>query len=985
MKKYAETKEYIVTLHNAENLSAFYNDMESAGRLEGSVVPERSTDCVDRRPASRSTSYMLTSWEAMELRQDPRVKNVELHPRYLGVKPGLTATQTQTSSNWNKSGSTSNSMLNFALLRCTEETTRSNWGSNGTANQTATVTLTSTGKNVDFIAVDGDGIRIGHPEHAVNADGSGGSRFIQYNWYQHDPAVKGSAASNYTYTSAGDDHATHVAGTVAGNTQGWAREANIYSIYYFAGANNDLTFPYVMDYVRQFHATKQVNLETGRKNPTITNNSWGMSIFPSEWALSDITAVTYRGTRYTPNVGEITYTGYSGVCSSNTNLGNLLGLENFGNRITTTGPYVPPDGYILTYPPSWTLSGQQAYLTSFNEPAASYEVTLDGPCDVDLIHEVAMDAISGVMTIDVEILVKNSSDVTVFSYTDSDTTENGGTILASIRQTGLALNGDETYTIVYNTTVTSSLENITYASALSCTVTNDGTQGDAIITEITNQLLGAGSLTASTTPTSGNSDDGFWTLNLPFSVSYLGNTYSTIYIGTNFYLTFSAGSSLYSNLNQTTPNLPKIMWCAADNSVQRIYYGVEGADTETYTVTNSGSSAYTINSSSNPTLTLERGGTYTFNVSASGHPFWIKTAQVTGTNSAYNTGVTNNGTESGTITFTVPNDAPSTLYYICQFHGSMTGTINVVAGTRTYRVRIEGNGGISGTLGSPNMLCEYVFYEATPAQIDLQLAQTNRKNTGGGFTTGQLNAWGFISGQRIPKRVSALDADVEDAIDEGIIYVGAAGNGLWKHDVPGGLDWNNTFEMANRYPDSVTEPYYYMRGSSPTANDNLIDGDFDIPNICVGATDVTVLDQKSSYSDCGPGVDIWAPGTSIISALSSTGVSDARNGSYLLGKYSGTSMASPQVCGVLTCALEQNPHWNQEQAKSYILGIAKSDQLTGTNGGPADIRDLQGAPNLFLYYRKERPETGLSIPRNNQNARPATGQVWPRPKIYRFG
>jgi hypothetical protein len=884
MKKYAEIKEYIVTLRNAENLPAFYNDMESAGRLEGATVPERSTDCVDRRPASRSTSYMLTSWEAMELRQDPRVKNVELHPRYLGVKPGLTATQTQTSSNWNKSGSTNNSMLNFALLRCTEETTRSNWGSDGTANQTATVTLTSTGKNVDFIAVDGDGIRIGHPEHAVNADGSGGSRFIQYNWYQHDPAVKGSAASNYTYTSAGDDHATHVAGTVAGNTQGWARNANIYNIFYFAGANNNFNFPYVMDYVRQFHATKQVNLETGRKNPTITNNSWGMSIFPSEWALSDITAVTYRGTRYTPNVGEITYTGYSGVCSSNTNLGNLLGLENFGNRITTTGPYVPPDGYILTYPPSWTLSGQQAYLTSFNEPAASYEVTLDGPCDVDLIHEVAMDAISGVMTIDVEILVKNSSDVTVFSYTDSDTTENGGTILASIRQTGLALNGDETYTIVYNTTVTSSLENITYASALSCTVTNDGTQGDAIITEITNQLLGAGSLTASTTPTSGNSDDGFWTLNLPFSVSYLGNTYSTIYIGTNFYLTFSAGSSLYSNLNQTTPNLPKIMWCAADNSVQRIYYGVEGS---------------------------------------------------------------------------APN--------------------------RTYRVRMEGNGGISGTLGSPNMLCEYVFYEATPAQIDLQLAQTNRKSTGGGFTTGQLNAWGFISGQRIPKRVSALDADVEDAIDEGIIYVGAAGNGLWKHDVPGGLDWNNTFEMANRYPDSVTEPYYYMRGTSPTANDNLIDGDFDLPFICVGATDVTVLDQKSSYSDCGPGVDIWAPGTSIISALSSSGVGDGRNGTYLLGKYSGTSMASPQVCGVLTCALEQNPHWNQEQAKAYILGIAKADQLTGTNGGPADIRDLQGAPNLFLYYRKERPETGLSIPRNNQNVRPDTGQVWPRPKIYRFG
>jgi hypothetical protein len=102
-----------------------------------------------------------------------------------------------------------------------------------------------------------------------------------------------------------------------------------------------------------------------------------------------------------------------------------------------------------------------------------------------------------------------------------------------------------------------------------------------------------------------------------------------------------------------------------------------------YAVTNSGASAYTINSSPNPTLTLVKGGTYTFNVNANGHPFWIKTAQVTGTASAYSNGVTNNGAQLGTTTFIVPNDAPATLYYICQFHGTMTGVINI---TNTYGV-----------------------------------------------------------------------------------------------------------------------------------------------------------------------------------------------------------------------------------------------------------------------------------------------------------
>jgi len=48
-----------------------------------------------------------------------------------------------------------------------------------------------------------------------------------------------------------------------------------------------------------------------------------------------------------------------------------------------------------------------------------------------------------------------------------------------------------------------------------------------------------------------------------------------------------------------------------------------------------------------------------------------------GTGSAYNNGVTNNGIDSGTITWVVPPDAPSVLYYNCQFHSPMTGQINI--------------------------------------------------------------------------------------------------------------------------------------------------------------------------------------------------------------------------------------------------------------------------------------------------------------------
>ena len=98
----------------------------------------------------------------------------------------------------------------------------------------------------------------------------------------------------------------------------------------------------------------------------------------------------------------------------------------------------------------------------------------------------------------------------------------------------------------------------------------------------------------------------------------------------------------------------------------------------TFTVTNSGASAYLIDGVSNATLTLIRGFTYNFSVNASGHPFWIQTvAGAYSSGNIYSTGITNGGAAVGTITFTVPYDAPNTLYYVCQFHSSMAGTINI--------------------------------------------------------------------------------------------------------------------------------------------------------------------------------------------------------------------------------------------------------------------------------------------------------------------
>ena len=98
-----------------------------------------------------------------------------------------------------------------------------------------------------------------------------------------------------------------------------------------------------------------------------------------------------------------------------------------------------------------------------------------------------------------------------------------------------------------------------------------------------------------------------------------------------------------------------------------------------FTVNAQGISAYVINGVNNPVLTLVRGQTYTFDIlSGAAHPFFIKTVQGAGTGNAYNNGVTNNGATSGTVTFTVPMDAPNTLFYDCANHSPMTNRIDVV-------------------------------------------------------------------------------------------------------------------------------------------------------------------------------------------------------------------------------------------------------------------------------------------------------------------
>ncbi len=94
------------------------------------------------------------------------------------------------------------------------------------------------------------------------------------------------------------EHGAHCSGNVAGNTQGWARDANIYNLCFYDDPQ----------YVLKFHKEKPVNPETGRPNPTVMNNSWGYRLSSWNYYKYRTKQIVYRGTNYFPNPSGGLYT-----------------------------------------------------------------------------------------------------------------------------------------------------------------------------------------------------------------------------------------------------------------------------------------------------------------------------------------------------------------------------------------------------------------------------------------------------------------------------------------------------------------------------------------------------------------------------------------------------------------------------------------------------------------------------------------------------
>ena len=683
-------KEYIVTLYRKEDLERFYREMQIS-----------NFPLVKKRPMSRNTHYMMTEEQAHRIRQDSRVWGVEAVDSFSIKRQVVNREPYNISGNFWKDDTQGAPTISpndyqWGHIHCAGDPAQRGKGQFGPITQGGTyeqvidtVEVFNSGKHVDVVIVDDP---VSYDSEEWYSPTTGQSRFVQYQWFNElntlvntiddDGQTEPTGTITYgTNASTPQYHGNHVAGTACGQHYGWARESNIYNLAVTDPwpSGQQIGALLIFDYLRAFHRTKAINTDTGKKNPTITNHSYG-GVYNTEGeqpvTLSDVSQIVYRGTSYSAlNPGPSGWT-EAGISRD---FGFRFGYTSYPAYSSAVAADVQDaieEGIVVI----GAAGNDNMLMTKDGDPDYYNTVTISGIGTIPY-NRGAWPNTADSGSINVGALNKRDdfrrSTYTMFGPS-VDIFAPGDNILSAYGNTG-GLN-DTKYTQgsgnYYYPIQGTSMASPQVCGVVACLATGKDrfTQGDAI------NYLNMHSIYNDMTfdVVDGSLADNSCQQGSPNKYLSAVNPRQ----GAGFILEQKGGRTPQYFSSPSGVTFPRVSTLHAPAPVAL-------SKTFPFTVTNSGASHYvftgddrstTHTSANDPTLNVNSGDILEFNVSVSGHPFLVKTAATTGTGDQVpsylgsGNGVLRNGATSGAVTF-YTEGLTGTYYYICQFHGGMVGSI----------------------------------------------------------------------------------------------------------------------------------------------------------------------------------------------------------------------------------------------------------------------------------------------------------------------